>query len=298
MKPVDVLVHYHGAWGAGDLLCSDPMILGLKERHGQHARIWLCGNAGNVAHNPLVAGTAPDSMPADVTVDVKLFTHMPVADYAQLEAMPSLIDHLCSYAGVRPSDRRPKLHLQRPDLEILRQFDLGRRPRIAICADHLDPLRHWPVDRWREVAQLLTDQGATVIGLGLKDRLGTGIDLVGKLNLRQTAAVLTGCDLFLGNNSGLFHYAQAASLPCVVLFSLALPSRFVHPGATVHAVQAEGLPCLHCMTRCFASMQRTGCIATPRGRCMLDIPLDTVLETVAQALERVLHSRSSALAPV
>jgi ADP-heptose:LPS heptosyltransferase len=273
------------------------MVLGLKERYGQHARIWLRGNAGNVVFNPRVAGKAPDTLRPDVTVDVRLFTHMPVAEYAVLEAMPSLIDHMCSYAGVTPSDRRPRLHLQRADLAVLQQLDLGRRPRIAICADHLDPLRHWPVDRWRHVARVLGEQGATVIGLGTKDRLDTGIDLVGKLSLRQTAAVLTGCDLFLGNNSGLFHYAQAAGVPSVVLFSLALPQRFIHPGAVVHVVQAEGLPCLHCMTRCFAAMQKTGCIAAPHGRCMLDIPLDTVLEKVADALDELLHGHRATFAP-
>jgi ADP-heptose:LPS heptosyltransferase len=282
---MDVLVHYHGAWGAGDLLCSDPMILGIKERDGAGTRIWFRGNAGNVAFNPLVSGPAPAELRPDVTVDVKLFTHMPVEDYARLEAMPSLIDHMCTYAGVRPSDRRPRLHLRRHDFDILEHLELGRRPRIAICADHLDPLRHWPVDCWQQVADILEGQGASVVGLGVKDHLGTGLDLVGRLSLRQTAAVLTKCDLFLGNNSGLFHYAQAAGLPCVVLFSLASPERFFHPGARVYPVQAEGLPCLHCMTRCFTAMQKTGCIAAPRGRCMFDIPLERVLEKTADALD-------------
>jgi hypothetical protein len=39
------------------------------------------------------------------------------------------------------------------------------------------------------------------------------------------------------------------------------------------------------MTRCFASMQRTGCIASPRGRCMLDIPVEAVLQTIDEALQ-------------
>jgi ADP-heptose:LPS heptosyltransferase len=95
------------------------------------------------------------------------------------------------------------------------------------------------------------------------------------------------CDLFVGTTSGPFHYAQAAGVPCVTLFSVASPQRFVHPGATVFPVQAEGLPCLHCMTRCFVAMQATGCIASPRGRCMTDIPVEAVLDTVDRALQQV-----------
>jgi len=284
---MDVLVDIQGPWGLGDLLCCDPMLLGLVERFGEGTRIWLRGTCGNLIHNPLVAGMAREQQRFDHVVEVKLFSHMPLEDYARLEAMPSLIDHMCSYAGVTPSDRRPRLHLHADDLAVLASLPLGGRPRIAICADHVDPLRHWPVDRWREVAKVLADAGAQVVGIGRQDPLGCGLDLVGKLPLRQTAAVLTACDLFVGNNSGPFHYAQAAGVPCVTLFSLATPQRFVHPGASVHAVQADGLPCLHCMTRCFTAMLGTGCIASPRGRCMLDIPVEAVLDAVDRALQQL-----------
>lgn len=283
---MDVLVDYQGNWGLGDLLCSDPLILGLHERHGPGTQVFLRGKCGNVLHNPRVSGMARADQRFGRIVEVRLFTHMEGAAYGRLEALPSLIDHMCSYGDVTPSDRRPRLHLQPDDLAILRSLALPpRRPRIAICADFVDPLRHWPVDRWHEVARVLHDAGATVIGIGTATRLPHGVDLVGRLSIRQTAAVLTACDLFVGNNSGPFHYAQAASVPCVTLFSLATPSRFVHPGATVHVVQADGLPCLHCMSRCFAAMQRSGCIASPRGRCMLEIGEAQVLQTIDRALQ-------------
>ena len=285
---MDVLVDYQGGWGLGDLLCSDPMVLGLHERHGAGTRVFLRGKVGNVIHNPRVAGMAMPGQRFDRVVEVKLFTHMDRQEYGRLEAMPSLIDHLCSYADVTPSDRRPRLHLQPDDLAVLHTLQLPKRPRIALCADFLDPLRHWPLERWRTVAQVLQDAGAHVIGIGAKDRLGLGLDLVGRLSMRETAAVLQQCDLFVGNNSGPFHYAQAAEVPCVTLFSLALPERFVHPGASVFPVQADGLPCLHCMTRCFAAMQTSGCIANPRGRCMTDIPVERVLDTIDRALQQTL----------
>lgn len=282
---MDVLVDYQGNWGLGDLLCSDPMIAGLVERYGPDTNVWLRGKSGNVAHNPLVAGAAREGQRFDRVVEVKLFTHMAVADYARLEAMPSLIGHMCSYADVTPRDPRPHLWLTSDDLALVPTLRLpARRPRIVICADHVDPLRHWPVDRWRAVAAVLDRAGAAVIGIGQKDTLGVGVDLVGNLSMRQTAAVMTECDLFVGNNSGPFHYAQAAGLPCVTLFSLATPTRFLHPGARVHVVEAAGLPCLHCMTRCFGSMVRTGCIASPRGRCMTDLGVETVLEAIDVAL--------------
>ncbi|MCA8975572.1 MAG: glycosyltransferase family 9 protein [Planctomycetes bacterium] len=288
---MDILVDYIGNWGLGDLLCSDPMMLGLHERFGSSTRIWLRGKVGNVIHNPLVHGLAATGQRFDRTVEVRLFNHMDTESYGRLEAMPSLIDHMCSYAAVAPSDRRPRLHLGPADMTICRRLPRPRRPRVAICADHFDPQRHWPVERWRTVAWLLQKSGAEVVGIGSKDRLGWGIDQVGTLSMRETAALLTTCDLFAGNNSGPFHYAQAAGVPCVTLFSLAAPARFVHPGATVHAVEAEGLECLHCMTRCFAAMQASGCTATPRGRCMTDITVDRVLDAIDMALNALTSRR-------
>lgn len=281
---MDVLVDYQGPWGIGDALCSDPMMLGLTERYGAGTRIWVRGSYGNVLYNPLVAGEYIDGHAIDHTVEVKLFNLMDPVEYAKLEAMPSLIDHMCSYANVTPSDRRPKLHLTAEDLVVLRHIPLLGKPRIAICADHIDPLRHWPIDRWHEVARVLRDAGAQVIEVGRKTRLGIGTDLVSQLSVRDTAAVLSACNLFVGNNSGLFHYAQAANLPCVTLFSLATPSRFVHPGARVYPVEATGLECLHCMTRCFVSMLETSCTAQPRGRCMTDITVAQVLNAIDEAL--------------
>ncbi len=292
---MDVLIDYQGAWGLGDLLCSDPMLAGLVERHGPDTRIWLRGKVGNVIHNPLAQGMATPGQRFDRTVEVKLFTHMDREAYARLEAMPSLIDHMCSYADVMPSDRRPRLHLWPDDHAIRRELALPARPRIALCADFLDPLRHWPVARWREVAATLEAAGARVIAVGQQRQdLPVSLDLCGRLTVRQTAAVLSACDLYLGNNSGLFHYAQAAGTPCVTLFSLAQPARFVHPGALVFPVEATGLPCLHCMTRCFASMQATGCIASPRGRCMTDIPIERVLATIDGALPAAIAHRRTA----
>jgi ADP-heptose:LPS heptosyltransferase len=281
---MNILVDYQGQWGLGDLLCSDPMMLGLKERYGPTANIWVRGKHGNVIHNPLVAGEASAHQTFDHVVEVKLFTHMDREAFGRLEAMPSLIDHMCSYADVAPSDRRPKLHLKDHDLAVLEKIPFEQKPRIALCVDHLDPLRHWPVERWSTVAKSLQNAGAQVLIVGAKHRLDIGTDLVGKLSMRETAAVLSNCHLFVGNNSGPFHYAQAAGTPCVTLFSLATPERFIHPGANVQVVEASGLPCLHCMTRCFAAMQSSGCIANPRGRCMTDIPATAVLDAIDRAL--------------
>ena len=76
-------------------------------------------------------------------------------------------------------------------------------------------------------------------------------------------------------------------MPCVVLLSVVRPRRLVHPDAVEHFVQADGLPCLHCMRRCVHAMQTGGCIASWRGRCVTDIAAEAVLDGCDRALHEL-----------
>ncbi|GEM_PF-2369956 len=289
-----ILLDFLGNWGLGDLLCADPLVGELLRREGEPVEIRTRGKAGNLLHHPSVAGEAPPAWEPDETVAVKLFTHMPIEEYARLEALPSLVDHMCAYAGVVPLERKPRLHLDSQVREILGKLPLERipgRPLVAVCTDYLDPYRHWPREKWIPVLEHLLRRGARIVEMGLQPPLGAGMDLCGgRLPLRVLAGVLEKCDLFLGHNTGTFHYAQAAGTPCLVLFSLALPQRFVHDGALVLPVQAD-LPCRNCMTRDMAGRVKGGCPFDPPGECMRALPVEQVL----QALDRFWEEYLAAL---
>jgi ADP-heptose:LPS heptosyltransferase len=87
--------------------------------------------------------------------------------------------------------------------------------------------RRWPVSRFVEVGRRLCGEGPTRIvvvggaedGLAaekLERELGIAvINLTGKATLRQTAATLKRCDLFIGNDAGPMHLAAAAGVPVI-----------------------------------------------------------------------------------
>ncbi|MFQ5504154.1 MAG: glycosyltransferase family 9 protein [Planctomycetota bacterium] len=275
-----VLVDYQGHWGLGDLLCSEPMVRGLRKLHGPDAEIRFRGHAGNAAYAPELSGREIPGFHPDRTVEVKLFTHMSPGDYARLEAMPSLVDHMLSYADVWPADRNPRLNLGPEERWFLGELGLERLPRpwIAIGPDDADVYRGWPLDRFRALAEHVQRRGGTLIELGLRRKLGVGVDLVGVMPIRGTAAVLSACDLFIGNNSSLLHYAQAADVPCLCFFSLALPERFIHQDRLVLPVQKQDLACIDCMTRDFEGRTKAGCETAPVALCMKELRLDRALE--------------------
>ncbi len=92
-------------------------------------------------------------------------------------------------------------------------------------------LKQWPVQHFRELAGTLLDDGVAtrVLVVGSKQdgelarRIADGlggrvIDAAGKATLRQTAALLRRCRLFVGNDTGPMHMAAAVGVPVVALF--------------------------------------------------------------------------------
>lgn len=97
---------------------------------------------------------------------------------------------------------------------------------IAISPGCGDPRRVWPEDRYRDICQYLNANRhcRTLIVGGPEDRqvatrisdhLGDALVAVGDASLRQTAALLGRCDVFIGNDSGPMHIAAAMGIPVV-----------------------------------------------------------------------------------
>lgn len=61
------------------------------------------------------------------------------------------------------------------------------------------------------------DMAKTIIkNVKRKDRV---IDLVSKLQLNQTVAYISCCDLYVGSNTGILHFASAMNVPSVTIYS-------------------------------------------------------------------------------
>lgn len=107
----------------------------------------------------------------------------------------------------------------------------ARRPLIAMHVGAGYPSKLWPIDRYAELANRLAEQhAATIVFVGGNDDLPLierlPIDLraphiiaAGRLSVPQTAALITRCVAFVGNDSGPAHIAAAVGTPAVVIFS-------------------------------------------------------------------------------
>ncbi len=280
-----MLVEFDLGWGLGDLVCAEPMTRGLREKYGETAEIRYRGQAGNTAFSGALNGPADDNFAPHIAVPVRSFHNMTPEEYGALETQPSLVDHMSSYGGVQAEDRSPRLWLTEEELSIQTAIELDTLPRplVAICADSSDRYRGWSPDRYQALTAHVAAIGGTVLEVGLRETLGVGADLVGELDIRRVAALIAACDLFIGNSSGLLHYAQAADVPCIGLFSLAMPERFIHDRRLVIPVQMEELGCIDCTTKQYIRWTQERCVGQPEATCMKGLSI----ERVTAAVDRV-----------
>ncbi|HEX4948621.1 MAG TPA: glycosyltransferase family 9 protein [Blastocatellia bacterium] len=130
-------------------------------------------------------------------------------------------------------------------------------PMIAIGPGSKWPSKVWPEERYAElVAKLIEEwQVMPVIFGGKEDRevgdrligyWGTGLNAAGELNVRQAAAAMTHCVLYIGNDTGTMHLAATAGLPCVAIFAAVdWPGRWTPYGSN-HMILRRSLPCEGC----------------------------------------------------
>jgi ADP-heptose:LPS heptosyltransferase len=135
----------------------------------------------------------------------------------------------------------------------------GAGPFIALGPSANWSGKLWPADRFVALFHALTAPdgplpGARAVVLGgpgaqeaamvapVLAALPDAVDLVGRLELPEVAAVLARCALFVGNDSGLMHLSAATGTPTLGLFGPTPASEYAPVGRAARAVLARGTP--------------------------------------------------------
>ncbi|HVB08713.1 MAG TPA: glycosyltransferase family 9 protein [Candidatus Acidoferrales bacterium] len=138
--------------------------------------------------------------------------------------------------------------------------------------------KRWAVDKFIAIARWLREkngiepvfnlgQGEAEIAAEVRRSCGSEFALFDSLDLRQLIALIAGCRIFIGNDSGPTHIAAALARPVMAIFG---SSSSVHwrPWQTKHRVVQNDFPCNPCRgDRCYA-------FAEPR--CILSVTLEQV----------------------
>lgn len=136
---------------------------------------------------------------------------------------------------------------------------LKQNKLLAIAPSGKWESKIWSEDSFEEVVKNLIEKedvfpivfgGAEDVELGnrLLGRWRRGANAAGKLNIREAAAALSKCRIYLGNDTGTMHLAASVGVPCVAVFSaIDWAGRWV-PFGENHKIFRETVPCEGCLS--------------------------------------------------
>ena len=108
--------------------------------------------------------------------------------------------------------------------------NMKEKALLAIAPGSKWESKIWHEERFAEVVNRLIENYSCypIIFGGAEDRKKgerllagwkTGSNAAGELSVRESAALLSGCKLYLGNDTGTMHLAATAGTPCVAIFA-------------------------------------------------------------------------------
>lgn len=142
--------------------------------------------------------------------------------------------------------------------ELLAPLDYQPRPWIGVHAGARAPARRWPERRFTAVAnELAAIHGCSIVltgGPGEEDTAGAvanellypTLNLAGLTSLGGLAAIIGRLDLFISNDTGPAHIADALGTPSVTIFGPADPVRWAPLDQTRHPIVRHSVDCSPC----------------------------------------------------
>jgi lipopolysaccharide heptosyltransferase II len=199
-------------------------------------------------------------------------------------------------ATLSPEDRIPQLFI---DPQVLHEVEMlldheGLRPDRALIACHISSnngqSKRWPIPYWATlIDHLIREDDVNVIFTGASNDLPLieevlrhtrerPINMAGKTNLTQLAALLQRADLLITGDSGPMHIAEAVGTPLIAIHGPTNPllSGPISPSATILRSDIWCSPCYNAKGPADCRFYTT--------QCMKNITPTQVFEVVHQKL--------------
>lgn len=243
-------------YARGDVLQATPIVRAIRDKFPDHTLVVSTDIDEAFAGNPhvdLLMATSSGFRPRADDLVINL------DEAYERQPKQHILAAYAAAAGVPLPNPTLELHLDRRDYQIvgslLEQSGDAWQSVSRLVAVHMGatPDRSWPFTYWQVlIAALNADPhvGIVVVGAGADFHPAAAVrvlDLVGRLDLRETAAAVAIADVLVGPDSALLHVAAAVGTPAVGLYGMADPRLRIPFGADQAAVRSpvDCAGCLH-----------------------------------------------------
>ena len=98
------------------------------------------------------------------------------------------------------------------------------KPILAICTKSKEPVKNWPTEQWAKlIPELLPNYLIIQLGDKNEPKFEGVTKYAGELNMRESAAILSQSDHFIGPDSLLMHMANGLEIPSTIIFGGSRP---------------------------------------------------------------------------
>ncbi len=213
----------------------------------------------------------------------------PSPDFHQVDRNLHLLDAM----GIQAQDRQLEIWTEERDKKTAEshmpaQELLPGIPSIAVHVGAATPSKKWMEENFSNlIFELHAITQADIMVLGGEQDLPAAhevvdglecpcVNLAGKLSLRQMAALIKQCQVFIGCDSGATHLAAACGIPVVCLFSAANEEAVWRPWGPKVKVLTAHPDCSPCRSH--------ECLRTDGYFCMNEIKVEDVVAEVKALL--------------
>ena len=167
---------------------------------------------------------------------------------------------------------------------------IAGRPFIACGPGTKMQAKDWGEENWRQLlaklSAALPDHGLVLVGAKEDARVsdyasagwrGPVVNLCGQVSPRETAAAITGAELFLGPDSGPMHLAAAQGVPCAIAFASRERRGYWFPVGKEHQVVYHTTDCSLCKLETCIEQQK---------KCLTSISVDEMLQAALRAMKQ------------
>lgn len=263
----------------GDLLLLSPCIAPLRSRF-PNAQITLCALEN---HHPALwdewstyhflddyPKNALDADKYDMVISLENIIEL--ATDKGIHATDAFADAL----GVTVTDYKPVYRVtdaeKKNALNTFPKDLIKPRPRVAIHLRSSSAIRDYPMNQWFAVLETLVVRGWEIMLIGNNDRVmkpPRQVHDCSQLSFRESAAVLSTCDVFCGVDSSFFNLCPALGVPAIGLFGPVDWKTRIKEGSGQRALKGEGcVPCGWTNTRSGERFPPGG-PCNKEGKCVL-----------------------------